>query len=284
MKLFRDLKLLEIVMLAKLNSAFLLCLFSISTSLCADNDTRLDYTLDMLKKEFPTIQCNQQTLLSPYEGHYVEKDFWIKLEKTKNYALSANKESDLLIVNIGKDGLISVSENYHEGQNYDCSFEQKSVLWSCEYTYKCIKLQVDSQKQLFISEFMYEPKKIASLPNEIPMVGSLIRVGTSYDESVYFEKIFQHKCYTSEVGEKWCFGKDEISIDNKVHKVYLELDIIFTPKYGNALAFDDQLSGDLFVFVPYKNGWKIFQDSWIDSENHVEVNPLTDKPWRILQE
>lgn len=276
-------KILETLMQTKLNSAFFLFLLFLNSVLCADSNTRFDPTLEMVKKEFPTIQCNQQTLLSRYEGHYVEKDFWIKLEKTKNYALSANKESDLLIVNIGKDGLISVSENYHEGQNYDCSFEQKSVLWSCEYTYKCIKLQVDSQKQLFISEFRYEPKKIASLPKDIPMDGPFIRIGKSGDDSAYFEKIFQHKCYTSEVGEKWCFGKDEITINSKVHKAYLELDIIFTPKYGNALAFDNQFSSDLFVFVPYKNGWKIFQDSWIDSENHVEVNPLADKPWRILQ-
>lgn len=269
-------------MQTKLNFVFLLCLFSISTSLCADNDTRLDYTLDMLKKEFPTIQCNQQILLSPYEGHYVTKAYWAELEKTKSHPLSGDKES--YTIDIGGNGFVIASPNWHEGaQLYECTLEKENVLWSCNDG-GCNKLQIDHQKQLFISVDYYNPKDLVSLPEKIPMDGPFIRIGKSGDDSAYFEKIFQHKCYTSEVGEKWCFGKEEITIDNKVHKVYLKLDIFFTPKYGNTLAFDDQLSDYLFVFVPYKNGWKIFQDSWIDSENHVEVNPLTDKPWRILLE
>lgn len=271
------------MMQTKLNLVFLLCLFSLSTSLYADNDTRLADTLEMLKKEFPTIQCNQEKLLSRYEGHYVEKDFWIKLEKTKNYALSANKESYLLAVDIDKHGFVSVGYNWHEGQAYECSFERGDVLWSCSDTW-CSKLQIDRQRQLFISESTYTHKDIVSLPEKLPMSGPLIRVGKSNDYSIYFEKIFQHKCYISDVGEKWCFGKKEITIDSKVHQVYLELDIVLMPHYGNIVAFDDKSSDNLFVFVPYENGWKIFQDSWIDRENYIPVNPLTDKPWRILRE
>ncbi|WP_263833011.1 hypothetical protein [Sulfurospirillum oryzae] len=269
-------------MQTKLNSAFLLFLLFLNSVLCADNNTRLDPTLEMVKKVFPTIQCNQQQLLLRYEGTYVKKGFWLELEKTKNYALSANQESDFLIISINEYGL-GISFNYHEGQGFECTFEKDNVLWSCN-DHWCRKLQIDHQKQLFMSAGSYDLKDFASLFNkDIPMDGPFIRIGKDGDDSAYFEKIFQHKCYTSDIGEKWCFGKEEITIDSKVHKVYLELDIVFTPKYGNALAFNDKLSDNLFVFVPYKNGWKIFQDSWIDSENHVEVNPLTDKPWRILQ-
>lgn len=267
----------------KVKIPILFGIFSLNILLYADANTRLDNTFESLKKLFPSIQCNQQRLLSGYEGHYVKKDYWIRLEKTKNYALSANQENNLRTVNIGKDGFVSVGYNYHEGQNFECTFEKENVLWLCNDSW-CSKFQIDYEKHLFISDFTYELKELASLPKEIPMVGPFIQVGNSGDYSVYFETIFQHKCYNSDIGEKWCFGKDEVIIDNKVHKVYLELDIVFTPRYGNALSFDNQLSSDLFVFVPYNNGWKIFQDSWIDSENHVEVNPLTDKPWRILQE
>jgi len=270
-------------MQTKLNLIFLLCLFSISTSLCADNDTRLADTLDMLKKEFPTIQCNQQKLLSRYNGTYVKKDFWIKLEKTKNYALSLKKESDLLIIDINEYGL-GISFNYHEGQGYECTFEKDNVLWACVDNW-CKKLQIDHQKQLFMSFGSYDLKDFASLSTqEIPMDGPFIRIGKSGDNSAYFEKIFQHKCYTSDIGEKWCFGKDEITIGSKAHKVDLLLDIVVaTPRYGNTLIFDDQSSDNLFVFVPYKNGWKIFQDTWFDRENYVDVNPLIDKPWRVLR-
>jgi len=269
-------------MQTKLNFVFLLGIFSINTSLCADNDTRLDYTLDMLKKEFPTIQCNQQKLLSPYEGHYVEKAYWTELEKTKSHPLSGDKES--YTIDIGKNGFVIASPNWHEGsQPYECTFEKENVLWSCNDD-GCNKLQIDHQKQLFISVDYYNPKDLVSLSiKEITMIGPLIRVSKSNDNSAYFEKIFQHKCYTSDIGEKWCFGKDEITIDNKAHKVYLELDIVLMPQYGNILTFDDQYSDNLFVFVPYENGWKIFQDTSIDRENYVPVNPLTDKPWRILR-
>lgn len=270
-------------MQTKLNLVFLLCLFSISTSLYADNDTRLADTLEMLKKEFPTIQCNQEKLLTRYEGHYVTKAYWIGLEKTKSHALSANQESNLMTVNIGKDGFVGLGYSYHEGVNFECTFEKDNVLWSCVDN-SCEKLQIDHQKQIFISKFTYELKELASLPKGIPMVGPLIRVGKSRDYSVYFEKIFQHKCYTSDVGEKWCFGKNEITIDKKVQKAYLKLDMSEIPEYGNTLTFDNDYNEDMFVFVPYNNGWKIFQDTWLTIENHIPVNPLTDKPWRILRE
>jgi hypothetical protein len=283
MRAFRDSKLLEIIMQTQLNLVFLLGMFFLNTSLCADNDTRLDNTFERLKKVFPTIQCNQQKLLSRYEGHYVKKDYWIGLEKTKNHALSSNQESNLMTVNIDKDGFVGLGYSYHEGQNFECTFEKDNVLWSCVDNW-CEKLQIDHQKQLFISESTYELKELASLPKVIPMVGPLIRVGKFRDYTVYFEKIFQHKCYISDVGEKWCFGKDEISIDEKIRKAYLKLDMSEIPEYGNTLTFDYDYNEDMFVFVPYENGWKIFQDTWLTIENHIPVNPLTDKPWRILLE
>lgn len=269
-------------MQTKFNSAFLLFLCFLSTVLCADNDTRLADTLVMLKKEFPAIQCNQQTLLSPYEGHYVKKEYWAELEKTKSHPLAGYKES--YTIKIGSNGFVIASPNWHEGaQPYVCTFEKENILWLCNDG-GCSKLKIDYQKQLFISVDHYDIKDIVSISaKEIPMEGPFIRIGKSGDDSAYFEKIFQHKCYTSDVGEKWCFGKDEITIDSKIHKVYLELDIELMPRYGNILTFDDRYSDNLFVFVLYKNGWKIFQDTSIDRENYIPVNPQTDKPWRILQ-
>jgi hypothetical protein len=269
-------------MQTKLNLVFLLGIFSLNTLLCAD-DIRLENTFERLKKVFPTIQCNQQKLLSRYEGHYVTKGYWIGLEKTKSHPLSGDKES--YTIDIGSNGFVLASPNWHEGaQPYECTFEKENILWLCNDG-GCSKLKIDHQKQLFISVDYYDAKDIVSLSTkEIPMDGPFIRIGKSRDDSAYFEKIFQHKCYTSDVSEKWCFGKDEITVDNQVHKVYLELDIVLMPQYGNILTFDDKLSDNLFVFVPYENGWKIFQDTSIDRENYIPVNPLTDKPWRILRE
>ncbi len=271
-------------MQSKLNLVFLLSLFFLNTVLWADDIT--DYRRNQFEKDFPTMQCSKTATL-PYEGHYVTKSYWAKLEKIKIGPLpleSDPTEGEVLTVNIGRDGFIGVGQNYHEGQGYVCSFAQDNLLWACESNYGCIQLRFDSQRQLFISEERYNPKDIASLPKEIPMSKPLIRVGNAGDYTVYFEKIFPNKCYTSDVGEKWCFGKEEITIDNKVHKVYLDLSGFLMPLYGESLTFDDQYSENLFVFVPYKNGWKIFQDTAMDSENHIEVNPLTDTPWRILFE
>ena len=264
-------------MQTKLNSAFLLCLFFLSTVLCADDTIRRDSTLDMLKKEFPTIQYNQQKLLSPYEGHYVTKEYWTELEKTKSHPLSEAQKS----YDINEYGL-EIIFSYHEWLGYDCTFEKDGALWAYN-GYRCYKLQINDQKQLFISVDSYHLQEFGSLPKAIPMDGPLIRVGKSRDDSAYFEKIFQHKCYTSDAGEKWCFGKKEITIDNKVHKVDLQLDMSEIPEYGNTLTFDDESGDDFFVFVPYENGWKIFQDTWMTTENHIPANPQTDKPWRILQ-
>lgn len=203
------------------------------------------------------MQCSK-TSTSPYEGHYVTKEYWTKLEQTKSHPLAKG----VLTVNISKDGYVRVGQNYHEGQAYVCSFIKDNLLRACASDHECINVNE------LISNYHNEP---------------LIRVGKAGDYTVYFEKIFQHKCYTSDVGEKWCFGKEEVTIDQNTRKAYLWLDLIEIPEYGNTLTFDNAYGGDFFVFVPYKNGWKIFQDTWLSIENHVEVNPLTDKPWRILQ-
>jgi len=247
-------------MQTKFNSAFLLCLFFLNTILCADDIK--DYRRNQFEKDFPTMQCSK-TATSPYEGHYVTKEYWTKLEQTKSHPLSGGS----LSIDIGKDGYVNVGLHYHEGGSYFCSFVKDNSLWSCASDHECISFKIDNNQQLISSH------------HDRP----LIRVGKAGDYTVYFEKIFQHKCYTSDVGEKWCFGKEEITIDQKTRKAYLMLDLMERPEYGNTLTFDNEYGDEFFVFVPYKNGWKIFQDTWLSIENHVEVNPLTDKPWRILQ-
>ena len=54
------------------------------------------------------------------------------------------------------------------------------------------------------------------------------------------------------------------------------------PNYGTALSLEE-FSDNFWIFVPNKNGWKVFQDTWASDENRKNINPLKDKPWHILK-
>lgn len=200
------------------------------------------------------IECQQQNVLAKYTGHYTDKDLWKNIPKERNWAVTNEQvKNNFISVDINKDGEVTAYTNWHEGAlQPTCSSIIKNKLWVInEYTNK--------------------------------WEGPFIRAGKAYDEnSIYFNRLFQNKCYKDELNQKWCFGNSKINIDNKKIKVILMLDTVESPLYGNALRLEEDRSR-LWMFVPYKNGWKVFQDTFITDENHKVINPLTDKPWHILK-
>ena len=200
------------------------------------------------------IKCQQQNILAKYAGHYTDKDLWNNIPKERNWAVTNGQaNNEFISVDINKDGEVTAYTNWHEGAIQPaCSSIIKNKLWVInEYTNK--------------------------------WEGPFLRVGKAFDENtIYFNRLFQNKCYNDESNKQWCFGNSEIKMNNKKIKVVLMLDIVESPLYGNALRLEEDRSR-LWMFVPYKKGYKVFKDTFITDENHKEINPLTDKPWHILQ-
>lgn len=214
------------------------------------------------------IECQQQNILAKYTGYYTNTALWNNLPKLRQWPLARGQwHGDIASFNITKEsehneikdadiyesGEIFAYDNWHEGSIQSvCSAILKNKLWIFN-------------------------------KNNHKWEGPFIRVGKALDENtIYFNRLFQNKCYKDELNQKWCFRNSEIQIDNKKFKVELMLDTVESPLYGNALRLEEDRSR-LWMFVPYKNGWKVFQDTFITDENHKVINPLTDKPWHILK-
>lgn len=200
------------------------------------------------------IECQQLNILAKHTGHFTNQVLWNNIPKVRNWALTEDKDDNKIIsIDIDKRVGINAYTNWHEGSIHPvCISMIQNKLWVVnEYTNK--------------------------------WEGPFIRVGNAFDENtIYFKRLFQNKCYKDELNQKWCFGNSEIIINKKKIKVELMLDTVEVPLYGNALKLEDNTSM-LWMFVPYKKGYKVFQDTWASDENRKEINPLTDKPWHILK-
>ncbi len=230
------------------------------------------------------IECQQnqqQELLSRYAGQYILKDFWDDLGKKRDWSAAKTKEVDRIAITIDKNGIVGVGENWHEGQHFECAFVKYNQIWLYDYSDNSYALLKIKNNQLWISNLSNEPEVLFK---NIPLMGPLIRIGSSDTEesSIYFQKIFQHKCFKDEIGQKWCFGDNQITINQKKFKMYFRLETVEPPSYGTVLSLNE-FSDNYWVFIPYKKGWKVFKDTYMYNVNHKEINPLTDKPWHILQ-
>lgn len=230
------------------------------------------------------IECqqNQQPeLLSRYAGQYILKDFWDNLGKKRDWSAAKTKENDRISISIDKNGIVGVGENWHEGQHYECAFVKNNQIWLYDYSNNSYALLKIKNKQVWISNLSYEPE--ISFKN-ISLMGPLIPIGSfdTDESSIYFLKIFQNKCFKDEIGQKWCFGDNHITINQKKFKIFFRLETVEPPSYGTVLSLNE-FSEDYWVFVPYKKGWKVFQDTSIFNDNHKVINPLIDKPWHILK-
>jgi hypothetical protein len=200
------------------------------------------------------IECQQQNVLVKYTGHYTDKDLWNNIPKVRNWASTHGQpHNGISRVEIDEHGVVTAATGWHEGTiQPTCSAIIKNKLW-------------------IINEFTNRWE------------GPFIRVGKAFEENtIYFNRLFQNKCYKDELNQKWCFRNSEINIDNKKIKVELMLDTFETPLYGTALKLEENTSR-LWMIVPYKNGWKIFLDTWASDENYKVINPLKDNPWHILK-
>jgi hypothetical protein len=203
--------------------------------------------------DVPT-ECMQQNVLAKYTGHYTNPELWDNIPKQRNWVLTSNpSKKGIISANINECGEVGAYDNWHEGgMAPKCSSIIKNNLWIFnEHTHK--------------------------------WNGPLMHVGKASDEGrIYFNRLFQNRCYKDELNQQWCFGNGEIKIDNKKFKASLKTDTVELPSYGSAIEIENGNS-IFWMFVPYNEGWKVFQDTWASDENRKEVNPLTDKPWHILR-
>lgn len=205
--------------------------------------------LTYLWSSVKSIECQQQNILANDTGHYTNKVLWNNIPKKRNWVLTnGESNNEIISIDINEQGEVTAYTNWQPA----CSSIIKNKLWVInEYTNK--------------------------------WEGPFMRAGKAFDENtIYFKRLFQNKCYKDELNQKWCFGNGEIQIDKKKIKVELMLDTVESPLYGNALRLEEDRSR-LWMFVPYKNGWKVFQDTFVTDENFKDSNPLTDKPWHILK-
>ncbi|DAB38523.1 MAG: hypothetical protein A2552_08870 [Sulfuricurvum sp. RIFOXYD2_FULL_44_160] len=198
--------------------------------------------------------CEQQNILAKYAGHYADQVLWHNIPIQRKWSSTQEQSyNGISRVNIDKHGVVTAATGWHEGSiQPKCSSIIKNKLW-------------------IINEFTNHWE------------GPFIRVSKDFDENtIYFNRLFQNKCYKDELNQKWCFRNGEIQIDKKKIKVELMLDTDESPLYGNALRLEEDRSR-LWMFVPHKNGWKIFQDTFVTDEKFKEIDPLTDKPWHFLK-
>lgn len=111
--------------------------------------------------------------------------------------------------------------------------------------------------------------------------GPYIRVGTDIDKRVaYFNRLFGAHCYVDNDGIKWCFGDAHILVGDRRVSASLHLDSSESPTYGNVVKIEGE--DKLWVFVPVKDGWKVFKDTWYGESRVVDIDPDSTPAWRSL--
>ncbi len=200
-------------------------------------------------------ECESRDSLKLHAGHYARKAFWENLPKVKNWSEAMTKFNEYATsaIEISVNGEVLLIDGWHEAAENACVHFRNRELWA--------KKPYDSSSE---------------------WVGSFIHVGAAKsDSAVYFERVFGDNCYVSNNNEHWCFKSNSILIDAKRRKANLVLDTSEMPTYGTPVAIDAEKG--FWIFVPTNDGWKIFQDTYVTSEEHEEINPSKSVPWRILK-
>jgi len=116
-----------------------------------------------------------------------------------------------------------------------------------------------------------------------PWEGPFIPVhGAATEKAAYFNRIFGQVCHDSEEHEPWCFGDGSLRIGDTQYLAELVLDGSEMPNYGSPVRLAGQKEGFL-VFVPAGDGWSVYKDDYVSKDDHVEVDPKRDPPWRKLR-
>jgi hypothetical protein len=193
-------------------------------------------------------ECLSENELKQFSGNWALKSIWEQLRYNKNW--SAIKKDYVDAIQIDKNGNDTTIFGWHEGYS-GCIIKHKKELWV-----------------------------IDDLPKR--PIGPFVFIGKGQQiENYYFQRIFGDKCLISGKKEQWCFNEDHIVIDGKWHHVKILLDRSELPNYGTPLILDDNMDS-VFIFVPYKSGWKIFKDTWASKQNYVSIDENTAEPWNIL--
>lgn len=101
-------------------------------------------------------------------------------------------------------------------------------------------------------------------------------------DAAYFNRIFGQVCHETAENEPWCFGDGSLQIGDKHYRAELVLDGSEMPSYGSPVRLAGQKEGFL-VFVPAGDGWNVYKDDYVSKDDHVEIDPKRDPPWRKLR-
>lgn len=198
--------------------------------------------------------CLSKAELRAYYGNWAKKSIWDELNTNKNWGRIQRSGELIDAVMVTRQGDNHVSLAWHEGAE-GCIQQRAGQLWA--------RLNGPDG---------YTPTS---------WEGPFTFIGTDTDVAVaYFRKIFDHHCYRSDNGDKWCFDDGFVNINNQRSKATLLLDGSEVPEYGTPLAIEG-MEG-LYLFVPSGQGWKVFKDTWASDENRVPVEPNGSAPWRTL--
>jgi len=208
--------------------------------------------LPALSAAAPT-ECKNLGRIGHYAGHYARKEIWDLLPKLRHWWKANRIDGSISAVDIARDGETTASFNWHEGGSVCVRFHGKE-LWA---------------KNAYTSSTKWE--------------GPFIRIASddaAKIDNAYFARLFGKKCYASNVGENWCFGDGSIGIDGRMYRAKLEFDTTELPSYGSVISADGEK--DFWVFVPQRNGWKVFRDTLVTDGEREEIDPNKSLPWRAL--
>lgn len=200
-------------------------------------------------------ECDSKDSLKIAAGHYSKKVFWENLPKLNNWPETLEKFNsyDSSAINIFADGGFASVDGWHESGGVTCVHFRGKELWA---------------KNPYGAAHAW--------------IGPFIQVGTANaDDIIYFDRIFGNSCYISNKQERWCFQSGTIIIDSERHSAKLVLDTSEMPTYGSSVAIDNKEG--FLVFVPIDDGWKIFQDTFVSSDGHKDIDPANSLPWRVLK-
>lgn len=232
---------------------FLFIIFLLGILSGCDKQSEIPNTgIDLKSRSDSSEIPNTDIDLKSRSGSYARKSFWEHLPEIKIWADAIAKYNhyEVSAVDISGNGDIIINAGWHEGYPPSAFQFREDGLWvkdtSSEWT------------------------------------GPFVRVGASReDETIYFNRIFGNSCYTSEINEHWCFQSGTIQIDDKNHITELIPELVEMPTYGTPVSINRERKSFL-MFVPTDNGWKIFKDTFVSTDDYVAIDPVKATPWRVL--
>lgn len=205
--------------------------------------------------------CKATSQLKKFNGHYIKPEIWNRFSIERNWNLiwsSINTEFAAFGIRDGEP--YAITKMFHEGIG------------------ACFKIKEN--------QFWFR-SSLNSL-DEGKWMGPFLRVGAADDEGrIYFDQIFQKKCFTSDPDkERWCFDSGAININGKIHKASLMFDPFFSPRadhIGSEVRVDDEMENFYWIFLPDGDGWKVFREELRDDVDHdTKLEPSALKVWRSL--